>query len=251
MQGRKCFVAALSILILTGCSPNSIMKPDCHSCTVEEQDWSAFSWASLSGQWRGSVETVKNVKGSKRTQKQSAASLRFLTAAQFLEAQGATACGTLPADGLILNGMLWSREKDQAAEYDAFVPVEDNKVGYGRVSFENLNGKRVCHFRQMGPVMGQNRLALPSVSFTEETGKGRALASLGSDTEMNVEFLRFAPDSAKQYAFRKDGRGPASEKALERPPLIIRVYKTTSRSVGERGIWNGSEEQLYRLWKVE
>jgi hypothetical protein len=140
-----------------------------------------------------------------------------------------------------MNGQLWENSSKKA-EYETFIPVEDGKVAYGRLSFEKMNGKEICQFRRLGRVMGTNRLALPVVSFSEHsTVSGRSLASLASDSEYSVEFLRFAAVETKSV-----GRGPAS---VEKPPLMIRVSRTSSRNAGERGEWSGSEEQIFRLWK--
>ena len=70
MQGRQClFVLTLALALGTSCSSNSLMKPDCHSCTVEEQEWTGFSWNALVGKWKGSVENMKNNETSAKKQK--------------------------------------------------------------------------------------------------------------------------------------------------------------------------------------
>lgn len=254
MHGRKCLILALAAFALASCSSNEIMKPDCHSCTAEDQEWNAFSWNALSGQWKGNVESLKNEKSqAKKVKKDSKVELRILTAESFLKAQGAAACNSLPANALVVNGLLWQGEKNANNEYEAFVPVEEDKVAYGRLRFEKVNGSQVCNFRRVGRVMGTNRLALPTVSFSENSnisGRGLASAVVG-DTEVSLEFLRFAPETVKPVAFKPDGRKPASVKEEERPPLIIRVVKTTSRNVGERGQWSSSEEMIYRFWKAD
>lgn len=240
MHGRKWLF--LSLIFLAGCSGNSLLSPDCHSCTTEEQAWNEFSWADLPGQWKGAVETVKNDRGAaKRTKTDKKVEFRFMTAADFLKARN-SACDRLPTDAVVMNGQLWE-SVSKKAEYEAFVPVESGKVAYGRLSFEKMNGKEICQFRRLGRVMGTNRLALPVVSFSEHsTVSGRSLASLSNDSDLSVEFLRFAAAETKAAA----GRGPAS---VERPPLMIRVSRTSSRVSGERGEWSGSEEQIFRLWK--
>lgn len=237
MHGRKWLF--LSLLFMAGCSGNSLMQPDCHSCTVEEQAWKDFSWPDLPGQWKGSVETMKNDRGiAKRAKADKKVEFRFFTAGDFLKARNSS-CDRLPADAIVMNGQLWEGKK---AEYEAFLPVESGKVAYGRLSFEKMNGKEICQFRRLGRVMGTNRLALPVVSFSEySTVSGRSLASLANDSEYSVEFLRFAAAETKGA-----GRGLAS---TERPPLMIRVSRTSSRSGGERGQWSGSEERIFRLWK--
>jgi len=218
------------------------VSPDCHSCTVEDQAWNEFSWGDLSGQWKGTVETVKNDRASaKRNKTQKKVEFRFLTAADFLKAKNAS-CDSLPADAVVMNGQLWE-SASKKAEYEAFVPVESGKVAYGRLSFEKMNGKEFCQFRRLGRVMGMNRLALPVVSFSEySTVSGRTLASVTDDSDYSVEFLRFAAGETKAAG----GRGLAS---VEKPPLMIRVSRTTSRNGGERGEWRGSQEQIFRLWK--
>lgn len=239
MHGRKWLL--LSLIFIAGCSGNSLMSPDCHSCTIEEQAWNDFSWQALPGQWKGSVESVKNDRGTaKRLKTDQKVEFRFLSAADFLKARNST-CDRLPGDAVVMNGQLWEAGTKKA-EYETFVPVEEGKVAYGRLSFEKMNGKEVCQFRRLGRVMGTNRLALPMVSFSEHsTVSGRSLASMANDAEYSVEFLRFAAAETKAQ-----GRGPAS---VERPPLMIRVSRTSSRNAGERGEWSGSEEQIFRLWK--
>jgi len=252
MHGRKSLLFAALALGLAGCSSNLIMKPDCHSCTVEDQEWNAFSWNALPGQWKGSVETFQNQKAAKKSKKESKVDLRFLTAGAFLDAHKASSCGSLPANALVLNGLLWAQEKTVPTEYEAFVPVEDNKVAYGRLSFEKVNGQQVCNFRRLGPVMGKNRLALPTVSFAQDSNlSGRGLASVVGENELSLEFLRFAPEAQTAKDFQPDGRKPASAELVEKPALMIRVYKVSTRTGGERGQWSGTEESIYRLWKVD
>jgi hypothetical protein len=261
MQGRICLVAVFAALALAGCSHNSLLSPDCHSCTAEEQAWSDFSWSRLAGRWRGSMELTHNEKSlAKKKKVEKSVDLRFLSAESFLKAKGAV-CESLPADAVVLNGQLWANpsaaagdaaaagaEAQRAQQYEAFVPVEGDKVAYGRLDFEKMNGKEICHFHRLGPVMGRNRLALPSVSFAEYGAlSGRSLASVGDEGEYSLEFLRFAPEAVAAGS----GRGPASAEAKERPPLMIRVFKVSSAPAGKRGTWKGSEERLYRLWRAE
>jgi hypothetical protein len=225
---------------------------------VEDQAWNEFAWPELSGRWQGSVETVKNDRASaKRDKSERKVEFRFLTAADFLKAKNAS-CDSLPADAVVMNGQLWE-SASKRAEYEAFVPAESGKVAYGRLSFEKMNGKEFCQFRQMGRVMGMNRLALPVVSFSEHSKvSGRALASLASDSEYSVEFLRFAPAGKAVEAQEvpvPSVKGWGSVDPIvarsERPPLMIRVSRITSREGGERGEWRGSEEQIFRLWKTQ
>ncbi len=248
MHGRKCllFIAAL---LLVSCSSKSLLSPDCHTCTAEDQSWKGFSWEELTGKWRGSLETAKNAKGAKKEKLETAVELRFLNAGDFLRQKNAASCGNLPANAMVLNGQLWNSGKN---EFEAFVPVEEGKVAYGRLSLERVNNQQVCNFRRLGRVMGQNRLALPAVTFSENGNlPGRQLASAVPESDFSVEFLRFAPATVKKMSFQAGSRKPAAKAEEERPPLMIRVYKTSSRDVGSRGEWKGSEEQLYRLWKVE
>jgi hypothetical protein len=247
MQGWKClFVVSLA---LTGCSANSIMKPDCHSCTVEEQEWKEFSWNGLVGKWKGSVENVKNFSAAaKKAKTAKNAELSFVKADTLLQAWGGQ-CKGLPANALVLNGVLWEGGVG-AKEYEAFVPVENDKVAYGRVSFNQLNGQGVCRFRRLGRVMGKNRLNLPTISFSDRAvSSGRTVAS-PTNEEISVEFLRYASHDQPTRSFTSDGRKPSSVKDQERPPLILRVFRTTSHAGGDRGQWTGTEESIYRLWKV-
>lgn len=237
-------------LVVTGCSSKSLMQPDCHSCTVEDQAWDEFSWNALSGQWKGSVETLRSEKGQKKVKQETKVDFRFLPAADFLKAKGSPACASLPGNALVLNGLLWNSSSGRS-EFEAFVPA-DEKVAYGRLSFEKMNGQSICHFRRLGRVMGKNRLALPTVAFSENsTFSGRQVASTGVESEVFLEFLRFVPVEVKPVPFKSDGRRPSSVAVEEKPPLMIRVFKLSSRDKGARGEWSGSEEQLYRLWKAE
>jgi hypothetical protein len=250
MHGRMCFAPALVLFALTSCSPNSLMKPDCHSCTVEEQEWKEFSWNALLGRWKGSVQNMRNIQGAKKTQTDKPAELSFLTAENFAKAHSMN-CPNLPANALVLNGQFWETTV-AAKEYEAFVPAEDGKVAYGRVNTEKVNGKDFCHFRRFGRVMGKNRLNLPTVSFSDRAiTKDRMPASLNAEQEISVEFLRFATAEKPMKAFQSDGRRPASAKEQERPPLILRVFRVSSKTNGERGEWSGTEEYIYRLWKTE
>ncbi|HEY8279527.1 MAG TPA: hypothetical protein VIH99_07890, partial [Bdellovibrionota bacterium] len=252
--GRKCLALTLFLLapLTTACSPNSLMKPDCHSCTVEEQEWKDFTWTSLVGRWRGSVENMRNLVGvAKKAKTDKRAELNFVKGDAFMQAHGGS-CTSLPAESVVLNGLFWE-SASQGKEYEAFVPVEDGKVAYGRVSFEKMNGKELCHFRRFGRVMGKNRLDLPTVSFSDKAvaTDGRALASANSEQEFNVEFLRFAWQDKATKQFSGDGRGPASVKEQERPALILRVFRVDTKGSGSRSEWSSTEEYIYRLWKAE
>lgn len=257
MQGRIIaagLAGALAVLTITGCSPKSLLTADCHSCTVEEPGWREFSWNALEGKWQGSVETWKNVRGAdKRERTEKNAQLQFVPAADFLKARGLEACPGFPSESVVMNGLFWGDGRPSAKEYEAFVPVEDGKVAYGRLAFERVNGKDVCQFRRFGRVMGKNRLGLPSVGFSDHVVPGgRVLASNNAERSISVEFLRL--DTKKLAAtkgFAKDGRRPAATAEAERPSLMIRVFQVSSRDsqAEDRGQWTATEEQLYRLWK--
>lgn len=251
MHGRL-IVGALGLFVLiSGCSSkNSLMKPDCHSCTVEEQEWDEFSWNALVGRWKGSVENFRNGADAKKSRTDKAADLQFVKAPAFLRTFGGT-CQNLPEGAVVLNGQLWENGS-MTKEYEAFVPAEDGKVAYGRVSVEKVNGKDLCHFRRFGRVMGKNRLNLPTVAFTDSAvTKGRVPASQGNEQEYNVEFLRFATLDKGVKDFQSSGRMPASAREQERPSLILRVFKVSHSTQGDRGTWNGTEEYIYRLWKTQ
>jgi hypothetical protein len=239
MHGRKCFVftAALILTLFAGCSSNSLLKPDCHSCTVEEQEWKEFSWGALEGKWKGTVENTRNERDqSKKSRTEKAAEFSFVRADKFL-----SSCQALPAGALVLNGLLWEKGSETGArEYEAFVPAEDGKVAYGRVSVSKMNGKDLCQFRRLGRVMGKNRLNLPTVSFSGQAARPQ---------EISVEFLRFA-STDQPSAFQSDGRKPASAREQERPSLMFRVFKISTVPTG-RHDWAGTEEYIYRLWKTQ
>ncbi len=251
MHGRKCLALALFATSLAGCSPNVLLQPDCHSCTVEEQEWQSFSWNGLLGKWKGSVESMKNYQGSKKTKIDKTAEFKFLKAETFLQAFGGS-CQSLTPDAMIINGQLWD-DGSNAKVYEAFVPVDGDKVAYGRVNIDKVDGKNLCHFHRLGRVMGKNRLNLPTVSFSDPsaTGAGHMPASTNSEQNVSVEFLRFAPLEAAIKTFQPDGRRPAALQEQERPSLILRIFKVSTKTGGDRGEWTGTEEYIYRLWKTE
>ncbi|MGZ3693247.1 MAG: hypothetical protein ACXWQO_03515 [Bdellovibrionota bacterium] len=251
MHGRKWLAGfTLFTIALAGCASKTLLQPDCHSCTVEEQEWKDFSFASLGGKWKGSVETWKNERDSKKKVKdEKVAELQFLTADEFLKTRGSTGCAGLPAGSLVLNGLFW-QNASEAKEYDAFIPVEDDKVAYGRLSFEKMNGKDFCQFRRYGRVMGKNRLNLPSVSFSDAVlPGGRNVASTGKEREISVEFLRFVKPNTTAAFTGVASRRPASLGDAERPPLMLRVFQVQSITNKDRGEWSYTEEQIYRLWR--
>jgi hypothetical protein len=243
MHGRKCLVLTAA-LFLAACSSNSILNPDCHTCPAEAQAWEDFSWKDLSGKWKGSVETVRGDKGAKKVKKDEKVEIKFLTAKEFFEAKKIEGCGSMPAEAVVMNGIFWSASEDNSS-FDAFVPAAEEKVAYGRIRLERLNGTTTCRFSKFGGDMGKNRLNLPSVMFSN-TGNfsGRGLASL-DEKETSVEFLRFAPmETAKK------GRSPAMVQDEARPPLMIRVFQLSSQDDGYgKTRWAGSEEKIFRLWK--
>jgi len=247
MQGRKCFAFAALSIAIAGCSPNSLMKPDCHSCTVEEQEWKKFSWSELEGKWKGSVESLSNSRdAAKKNKSDKYAELNFMRAEKL------GACPSLPENALVLNGLLWEQNRAVTnKEFEAFVPAEDGRVAYGRVSFKKVNGKDHCQFRRLGRVMGKNRLNLPTVSFSDRNlTAGRGLASASPQQEISVEFLRFAP-LEKPVSFQGNARKPASLKDQERPALILRIFKIATASGSLKSEWAGTEEFIYRLWKAQ
>jgi hypothetical protein len=211
----------LFALALAGCSSNVLMKPDCHSCTVEEQEWKEFSWNGLLGRWKGSVETLRNIQGAKKVKAEKLAEVKFFSADEFLRATGAT-CKTLAPNALVLNGQLWE-DGTTAREYEAFVPVEEDRVAYGRLTFTKVDGHDLCQFRRLGRVMGKNRLSLPSVSFSSRALADTAgrLPAQTTEQEVSFEFLRFAPFDKTAQVFQPDGRRPAAvpEQEQEQTPL--------------------------------
>lgn len=248
MHGRKWLIPTAVVLAgLTACSPNSIMKPDCHSCTVEEQEWKEFSWNALEGKWRGFVETSLNDRDqAKKAKTEKPVDISFVPAAKF------GTCVNLPAGALVLNGVLWEQGKaDGAREYEAFIPAEEGKVAYGRVSVSRVNEKEVCQFRRLGRVMGKNRLNLPTVSFSDRNvPSGRGLASTAPHQEISFEFLRFATLD-KPVAIAAGGRKPASAHEQERPTLMFRIFKVATTNGRTNSEWTGTEEHIYRLWRAE
>ncbi len=250
MHGSKwLFLPAIS-LAFAGCSSKSLMKPDCHSCTVEEQEWKEFSWASIEGKWRGTVESFQNSRESgKKAKTEKPVQLGFVNAKKFLEGRAAV-CSSLPNEALVLNGLLWELATSEAGrEYEIFLPAEEGKAAYGRLTFSKVNGKERCQFRRLGRVMGKNRLGLPTVSFSDRNStKGRTLASAAPQQEISLEFLRYAVTD-KAVAFDAKGRKPASVNDQERPTLIFRIFKIATSTAQPNAEWNGTEEHIYRLWR--
>lgn len=245
MHGRKCLFL-IAGLLLASCSSKSFLSADCHSCTVEDQSWKEFSWKNLPGKWKGTVETVTTQKGAKKNKKEEAVEFRFLTAQEFMQAKQATSCGSLPEETIVLNGVLW--QSPDVSTYEAFVPMPDDKVAYGRLHLEKINGATTCRFSKFGGAMGKNRLNLPAIAFSDRgNSSGRGLASL-NEKETNLEFLRFAGTDPK-VAFKGDGRGPASVKEQARPALMIRMFQLSTTENEGKSQWGGSEEKIYRLWK--
>jgi hypothetical protein len=249
MHGRK-WLAGLIFLLLAGCASKTLLQPDCHSCTVEEQVWKDFSFATLDGKWKGSVETWKNERDSKkRVKSEKVAELQFLSGDEFTKSRGVT-CAGLPTGSLVMNGLLWETASGPGKEYDAFVPVEEDKVAYGRLTFEKMNGKDLCQFRRYGRVMGKNRLNMPSISFTDSVlPAGRNVASVASEREISVEFLRYVQPKTSAV-FQANSRRPASAADAERPALMLRVFQVQTVTNKDRGEWSSTEEQIYRLWKA-
>jgi hypothetical protein len=197
---------------------------------------------------------MRNSKDSAKKSKQNKyAEFSFVNGGDFLKTLGVE-CKDLPSSSIVLNGVLWESTIG-AREYEAFVPVEKDNVAYGRVSFEKVNGQDYCHFHRMGRVMGKNRLDLPSVSFSESAvNSARLPASAGGQAEeFNLEFLRFSSKDKPTpiSSFTKDGRQPSSVKEQERPALIFRIFRISSKTGGDRGEWTGTQEYIYRLWKTD
>lgn len=258
MHGRMCFVLLAAFIFISGCASKSLLSADCHSCTTEDQEWKEFAWKDLEGFWRGSVENFKNERSSvKKTKEEKNTEIRILPAKVFMQARKVESCSGLPEEALVMNGLLWEGNVSEAKEYEAFVPAEDGKVAYGRVAFEKINNKEVCHFQKYSRVMGKNRLSLPSTNFSYEMKPVRAIASTDGkkpEQEISVEFLRFDPPTAKAVKFSSDNRKPASVKERERPPLMFRVFKITKRfhdGAYTKSEWSATEESIYRFWKVE
>ena len=262
MQTWKCIAGFLSLFLITGCAPKALLKADCHSCTVEEQEWRDFAWSDLRGYWRGSVETWKNERDAKkRVKNERAATLYFASLDSPIAAGLGLKCPKLPQDTVVMNGLFWGGGAGGAGgagasnvkEFDAFMPVEDDRVAYGRVRVEKVNGEDFCQFHRFGRVMGKNRLNLPSVSFSDRVlPEGRVIAaSSPSEKEISVEFLRFESKGSVAKDFSKDNRRPASKVEAERPALMIRVFQTQSQHPQkDRGELSGTDEQIYRLWKM-
>lgn len=248
MQGRIGFL--FLAFTLSACGSKSILSPDCHSCTSEPQAWQDFGWKELSGKWKGSVETATSAKGQKKSKKEEKVQIRFLTTQEFFKAHEIEGCGNLPAESVVLNGVMWPSEKTEKV-YDAFVPAEEDKVAFARIQVEKLNGKSQCSFRKHGGVLGKNRLDLPVISFSDRgAGVGRGLASLESpEKDVSVEFLRFAAKDAKPSKFDSASRMPASAHEKGRPPLMIRTSQLSKVEKESGDEWLGNEEKIYRLWR--
>lgn len=230
------------------CAGNKI----CYDCTTQFQQWDKLPWASLEGTWRGSVEVVtNNVTAKKKDRKDEVAELTIVSGARFLQSQGVKTCIGLPRESYVFLGQLWT--KDTKRSYEVLAQSGSDRVSYGRISLEGTQGEKFCRFQAFGGEMRMNRLELPSVTFSERgTPNGRVLASgLTPEQEVTLEFLNFRDKEFKTQAFNGGSRKPASVESQDRPPLMLRVFRTR-RQVGSpyaMGEWIESQEYLYRLWR--
>lgn len=256
MQGRKCLLVLSSFILLSACSGHTPKKADCYDCTQEEQSWKKFSWNSLEGSWRGSLETIANdVNAKKKRTQEDGVEIIFINGKKFLEAKGVTACGAFPAESVVLNGKLWygdEQKESQEFSYEVFGKQEGDRVSYGRITLNRSNtGATSCEYQKIGRSVGMNRLELPAVNFAERlTPNGRVLASGATpEFEISMEFLNFDPTRAKTQEFA--GRKPAAVEEQDKPPLFFRVFKVARNVNGpySRGEWTGTKEYLYRLWR--
>lgn len=263
MQGRKCF--GVFVIILTGiitisCSGSKVKKADCYDCAQEEQSWKKFSWNDLEGTWKGSLETLTNeISAKKKDRKEEAVEINFVNGQKFLAEKNVQSCGNFPEVSVVLQGKFWySDEKREAATkdfiYEVFGKMDGDRVSYGRATINKVNGANICSYQKIGRSVGMNRLALPSMNFSQRmTPNGRVLASgTTPEFEVNMEFINFDPSRALKQGFAGNSRKPASIDEQDKPPLFFRVFKITNKvnNAYARGEWTGTKEYLYRLWRV-
>lgn len=287
VQGRNkvlasFIVAATLCLALAACSGKKVRAPDCFDCTEQKQSWDKFSWNQLEGSWKGSLESVTNiVTAAKKEHQEDPVEVSFLDGQKFLSAKNIEHCGDFPAKSVVFMGQLW-RERDKMtgldlasgkivlpqdkgrslasvkkeAEdkvYEVFGASSEDKVSYGRATISRMNGQNICTYARIGGSFFQNRLALPSLSFTQRvTHDGRVLASGSTpEYEVSMEFLDYRPAGAKQVFPVKNARRPAAVEMHDQPQLFLRVFKIARNvtSVYSRGEWTGTQEYLYRLWR--
>lgn len=276
MKQGRFLVVSLIILVLSACSGQKPRAPDCFSCTEQEQSWQGFSWSSLQGSWKGSVETVTNiVTAAKKETKEDAVEVSFLDGKKFLESKGMTTCGAFPLQSVVFMGQLW-RERDEmtglnlatgkvslppsrsiasegAKVYEVFGATEDDQVSYGRATFSQVNGQNFCSYAKVAGKFFKNRLALPALTFSRRvSADGRVIASgTTPEYEVSMEFLDFRPTAAKEAFAEKSARRPSSVFSHDKPQLFLRVFKIARNVDGaySRGEWTGTQEYLYRLWR--
>lgn len=258
MQGRKCFALVISLFIFAACSGGA-RKPDCFDCTEKNQSWNKFAWKELVGTWRGSMESVSDGSGMKKSRDERSVEISFVHGTDFLKSYGVRDCGAFPAESVVVKGVLWmdaNAAKRNKADYtyEVFGKTDGDGVSYGRAVLEKVNGDLICKYQKVEHALTMNRLGLPAAEFTvRETPNGRVLASGSTpESQMSVEFLNYSPKKAVVTEIAKGGRAPASLTVKENPPLFLRVFRITNdvRSPYDRGEWKSTQEYLYRLWKT-
>lgn len=272
--------AAFAVFVgLSSCSGKKVRAPDCFECTEQKQNWEGFSWGALQGSWKGSLEVVTNVvTAANKERKEDPFEINFVSGKDFLKDKQITTCGNFPDSAIVMDGELWKLKDEMTAlnfasgkanfpgtanrvpasengkkVFEVFSAGVDNSVYYGRVMLQRMNGETLCTYSRIGGNFYQNRLALPSLNFTERvTPDGRVLASgTTPEYEIQFEFLDFRPNGIAQKFSGAQARKPAAVEMHDRPQLFIRIFKM-ARNVGTeyaRGEWTGTREYLYRMWR--
>lgn len=248
MQGRMVVVAALT-LVLAACGSTGMRKADCWDCVNEAQSWKKFPFEELVGNWKGNIEIVSNdTAKQKKERTEKFVELRFESIAEFAEKRKVVACGSLPAEGIVMIGQVWD-DGSGSRVYEVLGKNSEGGVSYGRATVKGAE----CGYREVLSSVGMNRMAFPAVTFSQrKTPNGRVLAS-GTTPEFEVSFevLNFERRQMKPAAFADGGRRPMSAEIQDKPPLLLRVFRLNRKVDGPyaRGEWTSTEEHLYRLWR--
>ncbi len=248
-------IAVVASLGLSACAGIE-RREACFKCTQHAQNWKTFGFEELEGTWRGKQEKFQNsAEGKSKRLKAKSIEVAFLEGKKFLSAYRipANACGKFPQDAIVLmNELFWDKKvgrRGNERAFEVFGKREGGKVSYGR-AFIRRGAVNTCNYESVIEKVVMNRLALPSVFYTRRlTTDGRVLASgKTSEVDIGFEFLHF--DHAK---VKDKYRWLGDRSQRTNPPLFFRFVRTERVVEGpyDRGHWQSTEEQVFRLWRLE
>lgn len=251
-HGLVLLLSAFSIAALSGCSGVQ-SHATCFDCTTTPQKWSQFGFHSLEGTWRGVQDiSINEADAEKLVTDKKNIEVTFLEGHKFLNAYRIAdgACAGFPNEAVVLTTELWwdrssAKPKNQRA-FEVFGKIETDHVSYGRVLITQTEKGNSCEYSANEKAITMNRLSLPAVALSRRlTSDGRALAS-GSTKEVDINFEFLNYDNARVSSeYRYTGK-------QKEAPLFFRFVKTTREVQGafDEGEWRGTEEKIFRLWRV-